>query len=192
MELGNKIIKLRKKEKLSQESLADKLNVTRQTISNWELNITKPDINQIKKISKIFNISIDELLENELKSNDKKKAVSNENNSTKRNINIRKICITIYFIILLFILLFIIYCFTNKDFTKRYQTEIICTINDTDYFLSIEEENDNYLIVVSTYNMLEHNYQVEEKLKAGTSASATIDSIHKTKKALIAEGAICK
>ena len=114
MELGNKIIKLRKREKLSQESLADKLNVTRQTISNWELNITKPDINQIKKISKIFNISIDELLENELKSNDKKKAVSNENNSTKRNINIRKICITIYFIILLFILLFIIYCFTNN------------------------------------------------------------------------------
>ena len=192
MDLGNKIIKLRKREKLSQESLADKLNVTRQTISNWELNITKPDINQIKKISKIFNISIDELLENELKSNDKKKVVSNENNSTKRNINIRKICITIYFIILLFILLFIIYCFTNKDFTKRYQTEIICTINDTDYFLSIEEENDNYLIVVSTYNMLEHNYQVEEKLKAGTSASTAIDSIHKTKKALIAEGAICK
>lgn len=54
MELGNKIIKLRKREKLSQESLADKLNVARQTISNWELNITKPDINQIKKISKIF------------------------------------------------------------------------------------------------------------------------------------------
>jgi len=140
----------------------------------------------------MFNISIDELLENELKSNDKKKVIQNENNSTKRNINIRKICITIYFIILLFILLFIIYCFTNKDFTKPYQTEIICTIEDEDYFLSIEEENGEYVILVSKYNEQQHNFGVEERIKAGTSASTAIDSIHKTKKALIAEGAICK
>lgn len=42
--LGNKLVKLRKENKLSQDSLADKLGITRQTISNWELNITKPDI----------------------------------------------------------------------------------------------------------------------------------------------------
>jgi len=39
--LGNKLVKLRKENKLSQDSLADKLGITRQTISNWELNITK-------------------------------------------------------------------------------------------------------------------------------------------------------
>lgn len=49
--LGNKLVKLRKENKLSQDSLADKLGITRQTISNWELNITKPDIVQIKNIS---------------------------------------------------------------------------------------------------------------------------------------------
>ena len=65
--LGNKLVKLRKENKLSQDSLADKLGITRQTISNWELNITKPDIVQIKNISEIFNISIDELLDNNTK-----------------------------------------------------------------------------------------------------------------------------
>lgn len=58
MDLGNKILELRKKEKLSQEQLAEKLNVTRQTISNWKLNQTATDINQAKCIAKIFNVSI--------------------------------------------------------------------------------------------------------------------------------------
>ena len=61
MNFGNKLVKLRKENKLSQEELADKLGVSRQTISNWELNVTKPDIDYMKRISKIFCISIDEI-----------------------------------------------------------------------------------------------------------------------------------
>lgn len=67
MDLGGKICELRKKENLSQEQLAEKLNVTRQTISNWELGQTAPDIYQAKEISKIFSISLDELVENNKK-----------------------------------------------------------------------------------------------------------------------------
>lgn len=63
--LGNKIIELRKKAKLSQEQLAEKIEVTRQTISNWELGETNPDIVQAKKIAETFNISLDELTNNE-------------------------------------------------------------------------------------------------------------------------------
>ena len=66
MEIGNKIYELRKKEGLSQEQLAEKLNVTRQTISKWELNETVPDIKQAKEISKIFKISLDELVNNDV------------------------------------------------------------------------------------------------------------------------------
>ena len=66
MSFGTKISELRKKEKLSQEALAEKLNVTRQTISNWELDETTPDINQAKELSKIFKISIDELVGNDV------------------------------------------------------------------------------------------------------------------------------
>ena len=67
MELGNKILKKKKKENLSQEQLAEKLDVTRQTISKWELNETTPDIKQAKELSKIFKVSLDELTDNDIK-----------------------------------------------------------------------------------------------------------------------------
>ena len=66
MNLGNKILVLRKKENLSQEQLAEKMDVTRQTISKWELNETTPDIKQAKCLSNIFKISLDELTDNDM------------------------------------------------------------------------------------------------------------------------------
>ena len=67
MEIGNKILKLRKKNNISQEVLAEKVGVARQTISKWELGETSPDIKQAKELSKIFNVSLDELVDNEIK-----------------------------------------------------------------------------------------------------------------------------
>ena len=46
MTLGNKIVELRKKRNLTQEQLSEKLGITRQTLSNWEKDITNPDIIQ--------------------------------------------------------------------------------------------------------------------------------------------------
>ena len=66
MDLGKKILELRKKENFSQEQLAEKMNVTRQTISKWELNETTPDIKQAKELSRLFKISLDELTENDI------------------------------------------------------------------------------------------------------------------------------
>ena len=62
MDLGRKIIEMRKNKKLSQEQLAEKLNVSRQTIYNWENGKFYPDIDALVKISKCFNISLDDLL----------------------------------------------------------------------------------------------------------------------------------
>ena len=67
MSIGDKILELRKNANMSQEKLAEKLNITRQTISNWELGQTLPDIEQTKEISKIFNITLDELVDNDVK-----------------------------------------------------------------------------------------------------------------------------
>ena len=67
MDIGNKILELRKKHNLSQEALAEKMNVARQTISKWELGETSPDIKQAKELSKIFNVSLDELTNNDIK-----------------------------------------------------------------------------------------------------------------------------
>lgn len=61
---GNNLMKLRKKNGYSQEDLANKLNVTRQTISKWELEQTSPNLKDLKNIADIFNISLDELTSN--------------------------------------------------------------------------------------------------------------------------------
>ena len=67
MKLGENLFHLRKKNHLSQEELAEKIKVTRQTISNWELGETAPNPEQLKQLSKEFNISIDELLDNDIR-----------------------------------------------------------------------------------------------------------------------------
>lgn len=64
MNIGEKIIELRKKDNLTQEKLAEKIGVSRQTLSNWENNITSPDLNQAQNIVEIFKISLDDLIDN--------------------------------------------------------------------------------------------------------------------------------
>ena len=64
MNIGTNILKLRKRYNLSQEELAIKVNVTRQTISNWELETSSPDLSQAIKLSTVFNISISDLIGN--------------------------------------------------------------------------------------------------------------------------------
>lgn len=66
MEIGNKIQELRKQQNLSQEQLAEKVGVARQTISKWELGETAPDISQAKELSKALKVSIDELVANDI------------------------------------------------------------------------------------------------------------------------------
>ena len=62
MKLGDKILMLRKKEGMSQEQLAEKLDVSRQAISRWELGSALPDVNNIRQLSRVFAVSADYLL----------------------------------------------------------------------------------------------------------------------------------
>ncbi len=62
MNIGEKLYELRKEKNLSQEEVADKLNVTRQTISKWETNQTTPDFDKIIPICELYEISSNELL----------------------------------------------------------------------------------------------------------------------------------
>lgn len=65
MNFGTKLTKLRKKEGLSQEELGEKLNVTRQTISKWELGQSKPDTDKLKEICNLFNVDMNTLVDEE-------------------------------------------------------------------------------------------------------------------------------
>lgn len=66
MELGNKIKYYRGEKEFSQEELAERVYVSRQTISNWENNKSYPDINSIVLLSEIFEISIDYLIKGDV------------------------------------------------------------------------------------------------------------------------------
>ena len=106
MNLGNKITELRKKNNLSQEDVAEKVGVTRQTISKWELEETTPDIKQAKELSKNFNVSLDELTDNDVK-NILVDKVSNTERLAGMIIKILK-GIGIFFIVIIIFYIFLI------------------------------------------------------------------------------------
>lgn len=81
MSLDSNLCNLRKENNFSQEKLAEMLDVTRQTIANWESGITMPNSDQLLKLSKIFNISIDQLTDNKdyiLDSENKNKTIKKD------------------------------------------------------------------------------------------------------------------
>ena len=67
MEIGRKLREARTASGLSQEIVAEKINVSRQTISNWETEKTYPDIISIIQLSDLYNISFDDLLKEKKK-----------------------------------------------------------------------------------------------------------------------------
>lgn len=62
MEFHNRLYNLRKQKGLSQEELANRLNVSRQTISKWEIGDSTPDMEKLAAISELFEVSLDELV----------------------------------------------------------------------------------------------------------------------------------
>ena len=66
MEIGQQIIRYRKQQALSQEELAEKVYVSRQSISNWENDKTYPDIYSLLLLSQIFQVSLDQLIKGDI------------------------------------------------------------------------------------------------------------------------------
>ena len=63
MQLGNSLASARKKSGFSQEEVAERLGVSRQTISKWETDETLPDIRQSKRLAVLYHMTLDELIE---------------------------------------------------------------------------------------------------------------------------------
>ena len=66
MEISTQIKKYRNTMELSQEELAEKIYVTRQTISNWENGKSYPDIHSLLLLSSLFNVSLDQLIKGDI------------------------------------------------------------------------------------------------------------------------------
>lgn len=149
MKLGEKILKLRKQKGLSQEQLGEQIDVTRQTISNWELGETSPNPEQLKLLSKVFDVNIDELLDNERKD----ELISKVSNTEKLAGIIIKILkfIGISFLVLFIIdiIAFIFFVFNPSRSEVRKITgeySLTCDLDDEEYLYEFEY-NSNYQII---------------------------------------------
>ena len=154
MEIGNKILSLRKENNITQEELASKLGVARQTISKWELGETSPDIKQAKVLAQLFNISLDELVCNNIKE---------ENNNQKlRQLGIKALKITglifaIFLIIDFISLIVVIVLKVGTNESKVEEIEMNCSINDNVYIINIG--SDGY------FNCSNCSKELQEELK---------------------------
>ena len=150
MNLGKKIAELRKKNNLSQEELAEKVGVARQTISKWEIGDTTPDINQVKIISKIFNISIDELVDNDI-NNVIVEKISNTEKLAGITIKILKVfgimLIVFITLIFLFVIIFMV-DMPRNDYDIVGRTKVSCNLDNEKYEYEAEY-NKNYQVINS-------------------------------------------
>ena len=99
MTIGRRLLEYRKANNLSQEEVAEKLEVTRQTISKWETDQSTPDFDKIAPLCELFNISADELIMG------KKLELQHNNESKTAKALITSISIFLYFISVIWIIL---------------------------------------------------------------------------------------
>ncbi len=210
MKLGKNIAIFRKGQNLSQEELGELMDVSRQTISNWELGETTPTSEQVIMLSKIFKITTDELLGLDSKDIIVER-MSGTEKLVKKNIKFTKILfITIYALILSLLLGIGIYCFTLRDFTNDYQEGVLCKINDMEYHISISpgivKEYSSETKKFVPYESVDHlwkmyvestnketneiSYQLE--FSAGYSYKDAFDSLNLVKKNIIKRGGTCR
>ena len=133
--IGDKILELRKKNDLSQEKLAEKIDVTRQTISNWELNTTVPDLKQASEHAKVFNVSLDELVGNNKEDILYDKVSKTEENS---NLILKKISrlntlSLVYFALFLIIVLVLWNLFCSVYFTNTISATTQCALTECEF-----------------------------------------------------------
>lgn len=162
MEIGNKIVSFRKQYNITQEQLAEKLGVARQTISKWELGETSPDLEQAKKLSHIFNVSLDELVDNDIRN-----VIVSKLNTTEKLV---KLIINILKIILLVIVILVILGISNIFFKEYFSVSpvstmqsIECVIDGNDYSYQVIMNNDTpYILDELITNDKELNIDVLE------------------------------
>ncbi len=87
MSLGNSLFQARKASGFSQEEVAEKLGVSRQTISKWELDETLPDICQSKRLSKLYHVTLDELIDFDIDVKEIEQMIENTSEAAQQKID---------------------------------------------------------------------------------------------------------
>ena len=91
MELGSNLFNARKKSGLSQEAAAEKLGVSRQTISKWETGETLPDIRQAKRLSVLYHLTLDELIAFDAEVEEIERVIENTSEAVEKKVDWTKV-----------------------------------------------------------------------------------------------------
>ena len=87
MSLGNSLFTARKKSGLSQEEVAEKLGISRQTISKWETGETLPDIRQSKRLAVLYRLSLDDLIDFDIEVKEIEEVIERTSEETQKKID---------------------------------------------------------------------------------------------------------
>ena len=121
MNFGEKLTNLRRQKGLSQEELGEKLNVTRQTISKWELGQTSPDSGKLTEISRFFGIGVNELTNEEDIQIDSSNPIQEE--KTTGGFNIKNLLVILFVVIIIALIVVIGIEISKKIDEKRKEKE---------------------------------------------------------------------
>lgn len=91
MNLGSNLYNARKKSGLSQEEVAEKLGVSRQTISKWETDETLPDIRQAKRLAGLYRLTLDDLIAFDAEVEEIERAIDSISEETQKKVDWTKV-----------------------------------------------------------------------------------------------------
>lgn len=179
MKFGDKLSELRRKEGLSQEELGYKLNVTRQTISKWELGQANPELDNLKEISKLFNVSLSQLIDDEVTIEEE----TLDNNEDSDEVRPRKWLLVVLIVIALILVVVLADKFiTNKK--EREEAEKESIKENIDGFFDIFEEFENEMdsefeesnneFEINRFN---NSFEIYAGSKHGTIVSTVLDKV---------------
>jgi transcriptional regulator with XRE-family HTH domain len=115
MKLADKILNLRKNNGMSQEELAEKLNVSRQAISRWEVGTAQPDVSNVLQLSKLFGVTTDYLLNDDYESDHDVPVVKETENTAKNEANRQLAFIVLMGINVMILIYQLIACFILQN-----------------------------------------------------------------------------
>lgn len=177
---GKTLAKLRKERKLTQQELADLLNVTNKTISKWETNTTAPDIDTLKRISQVLKVPVDVLLGNsKLTINDE----GNKHKLTKKKLILLLALLLvsvffIYYLIANFILNTKSYSLISGD--DRFTIAGNITIEKDSYYISLVVRGvNNELFEDKKINNAQYLIVVDDKIIYSNGDISTLTRLEK-------------
>lgn len=173
--LSENLKTLRKKNGMSQETLAQQLNVVRQTISKWEKGLSVPDADMLTRIADLFEVPVSKLLGSKIdeeKNTDEvamQLAILNEQlaNRSRRNRKIAKIVLgsvlaVVVAIVVIYILAIILFFSVKTSKGTRTTTQLIGTIGDEEYIYVITYDEQYRIIEAGGDAFIGDHVQTEQ------------------------------